>query len=180
MVNEPPPPRPALSGLKGKTTVKIPKLTDQVTGSTEAPQPEAPAVAPANSLPPPPAATAAPVSVAKLREAWKAFADERRAAGKDSEYHVLNQPITLADDGVTIPLTLTNLLEEDSLNGIKGELLQRLRAQLGNPGITLSATVTREEHQRRPYTPAEKLNYLADKYPAVRELTKRLELDPDF
>ena len=93
---------------------------------------------------------------------------------------MLNQTITLADDGHTIPLTLTNLLEEDTLNALKSDLLQRLRAQLGNPNITLSATVTREEHQRRPYTPAEKLNYLADKYPHVRELTKRLELDPDF
>ena len=170
---------PALSALKNKSTVKIPKLTDQA-----AVLPEAPVAAASLSEPPPPPTSAAtpalPVSLTKLREAWKAFADERRAAGKDSEYHVLNQPITLAEDGVTIPLTLTNLLEEDSLNAIKSELLQRLRAQLGNPNITLSATVTREEHQRRPYTPAEKLNYLADKYPHVRELTKRLELDPDF
>ena len=171
-------PIPALGALKNKSTVKIPKLTDQATAS-----PEPPVAVVSPSAPPPPPASAAPavpVSLTKLREAWKAFADEQRAAGKDSAYHVLNQPITLADDGVTIPLTLTNLLEEDSLNAIKSELLQRLRAQLGNPNITLAATVTREEHQRRPYTPAEKLNYLADKYPHVRELTKRLELDPDF
>ena len=171
-------PIPALSALKNKSTVKIPKLTDQA-----AALPESPVAAASLSEPPPPPASAAPavpVSLTKLREAWKAFADEQRAAGKDSAYHVLNQPITLADDGHTIPLTLTNLLEEDTLNALKSDLLQRLRAQLGNPNITLSATVTREEHQRRPYTPAEKLNYLADKYPHVRELTKRLELDPDF
>lgn len=177
----------ALSALKNKSTVKIPKLTDNATSSVEASQPGAPptevpvAAAPPSEAPPPVAsAPAAPVSLPQLRAAWKAFADERRAAGKDSEYHVLNQPITLAEDGRTIPLTLTNLLEEDSLNAIKSELLQRLRAQLGDPNITLLATVNREEHQRRPYTPAEKLNYLAEKYPQVRELTKRLELDPDF
>ena len=172
-------PVPALSALKNKSTVKIPKLTDQ---AAALPEPSAAAASLSEPPPPPTSVTtpALPVSLTKLREAWKAFADEQRAAGKDSAYHVLNQPITLADDGVTIPLTLTNLLEEDSLNAIKSELLQRLRAQLGNPNITLSATVTREEHQRRPYTPAEKLNYLADKYPHVRELTKRLELDPDF
>ncbi len=172
-------PVPALSALKNKSTVKIPKLTDQ---AAALPEPSAAAASLSEPPPPPTSVTtpALPVSLTKLREAWKAFADEQRAAGKDSAYHVLNQPITLADDGVTIPLTLTNLLEEDSLNAIKSELLQRLRAQLGNPNITLSATVTREEHQRRPYTPAEKLNYLADKYLHVRELTKRLELDPDF
>jgi DNA polymerase-3 subunit gamma/tau len=172
-------PIPALGALKNKSTVKIPKLTDQ---GAALPEPSV-AVASLSEPPPSPMSVAAPallVSLAKLREAWKAFADEQRAAGKDSAYHVLNQPITLADDGVTVPLTLTNLLEEDSLNAIKAELLQRLRAQLGNPNITLSATVRREEHQRRPYTPAEKLNYLANKYPHVRELTKRLELDPDF
>ncbi len=182
---------PALSALKNKSTVKIPKLMDNASPAEADPvvtsQPSAPqsketiAIAPPSEAPSSVTATAvAPISLTKLREAWKAFADERRAAGKDSEYHVLNQPITLADDGVTIPLTLTNLLEEDSLNGVKSELLQRLRAQLGNPSITLSATVNREEHQRRPYTPAEKLNYLAEKYPQVRELTQRLELDPDF
>ena len=171
---------PALGALKNKSTVKIPKLTDDAVTPTEVSPVEVPAAAPpveATSAAPVPAT---PVSLDKLRAAWKAFADERRAAGKDSEYHVLNQPITLADDGVTIPLTLTNLLEEDSLNGVKAELLQRLRAQLGNPNLTLSATVNREEHQRRPYTPAEKLNFLADKYPHVRELARRLELDPDF
>ncbi|MGB3777963.1 MAG: DNA polymerase III subunit gamma/tau [Tunicatimonas sp.] len=175
-------PTPALSALKNKSTVKIPKLTDSAASSAEAlPAETSTTVAPPSQASPlAPAAPVTPISLPKLREAWKAFADERRAAGKDSEYHVLNQPITLADDGRTIPLTLTNILEEDSLNGVKAELLQRLRAQLGNPNITLSATVKREEHQRRPYTPAEKLNYLTDKYPQVRELTKRLELDPDF
>ncbi len=175
-------PTPALSALKNKSTVKIPKLTDSAAPSAEVlPAETSTTVAPPSQASPlATAAPATPISLPELREAWKAFADERRAAGKDSEYHVLNQPITLADDGRTIPLTLTNILEEDSLNGVKAELLQRLRAQLGNPNITLSATVKREEHQRRPYTPAEKLNYLADKYPQVRELTKRLELDPDF
>lgn len=174
-------PVPALSALKNKSTVKIPKLTDNTPPLVEESPTETFAAAPPSETPPlATSAPAIPISLIQLRAAWKAFADERRAAGKDSVYHVLNQPITLADDGVTIPLTLTNLLEEDSLNGIKSELLQRLRAQLGNPNITLLATVNREEHQRRPYTPAEKLNFLADKYPHVRELTKRLELDPDF
>ena len=172
---------PTLSALKGKSTIKIPKVEDTASPSPETtpnPDDEVSEVAPP---PPTPVATAqSPISLTRLREEWKAFAEERRAAGRDSEYSVLNQPIDLKEDGLTIPLTLMSPLQEDSLNAIKPELLQRLRGKLGNSGLTLAVTVNREEHRRRPYTPAEKLKYLADKYPNVRELTRRLELDPDF
>ena len=170
---------PSLNTLKSKSTVKIPQLSD--TPPPEAPPPTdddaSETMHPASA-----AVTEAQssVSLSRLREEWQAFAEERRAAGRDSEYIVLNQSITLREDGVTIPLTLMSPLQEDALNAMKPELLQRLRHRLGNAGLTLEVTLNREEHQRRPYTPAEKLRYLADKYPDVRELTRRLELDPDF
>ena len=176
---EPPKPSPALNALKHKSTVRIPKLGDM----PPAPQDTSPTHEPSHEDEPPasPAsATQSPVSLGQLQEEWKAFANERRAAGKDSEYIALNHPIRLEEDGFTIPITLMSPLQEDSLNGVKAELLQRLRKRLNNSNITLNVTLNREEHQRRPYTPTEKLNYLAKKYPNVRELAERLALDPDF
>lgn len=169
---------PPLNTLKSKSTVRIPKLSDAATPAAEV----SPAREPRDEPPLPPTATAnqTPVSLSRLREEWKAFAQERQAAGRDSEYIALNHPIHLEEDGVTIPITLVSPLQEDSLNAIKSELLQRLRKRLDNSGLTLRVTLNREEHQRRPYTPTEKLNYLAEKYPDVRDLAQRLALDPDF
>ena len=178
--NEPVRPAPALNALKSKTTIKIPKLEDTAVAWPEAASSKD---AVFESAPPPqPSAPASqsPVSLTQLRQEWKAFADERRAMGKDSEYMALNHPIHLNEDGVTIPITLMSPLQEDTLTSVKAELLQRLRKRLDNAAITLEVTLNREEHQRRPYTPAEKLNYLAEKHPYVRELAERLALDPDF
>ena len=172
---------PSLNGLKSKSTIKIPTLDAAAEPPPEAP-PAKEAVSPpaspspSTAAPPPPT----PVSLNQLRDEWKAFAEERRALGKDSEYIALNHSIDLQEDGVTIPITLMSPLQEDSLNGVKAELLQRLRKRLNNAGLTIAITLNREEHQRRPYTPAEKLNYLAKKHPHVRELAERLALDPDF
>lgn len=170
------PATPSLNALKSKSTIKIPTLNDTAPPAPEPASSENIAPEPTTSNP----TSQSPVSLTQLREEWNAFAQERRALGKDSEYIALNHPIHLKDDGVTIPITLMSPLQEDSLNAIKPELLQRLRKRLNNAGLTLEVTLNREEHQRRPYTPAEKLNYLAEKHPQVRELAERLALDPDF
>lgn len=121
-----------------------------------------------------------PVSLNQLREVWSAFAKERREAGKEIDYILLNQHIALKEDGVTIPLTFMSPIQEDQLNAIKAELLQRLRHRLRNSSISVEVTIEKEERNRRPYTPTEKLNYLGEKYPLLRELTQRMGLDPDY
>ncbi len=169
------PAAPALGALK--KTIKIPSLSapapvvEEKQDETETP------TAP---TPPPVSGEQAPVSLNRLRDAWRVFANERRAAGKDSDYTVLNQDVDLKEDGRTIVVSLMSSLQEFTLADMKAELLQRLRRELNHPGLTIEVVMNTEAHQRRPYTPAEKLNYLAEKYPMVRELTERLALDPDF
>lgn len=121
-----------------------------------------------------------PLNITQLRNEWAKFAEQRKMLGKESEFMVLNQEVNLNDDGVTIPLKLTNVLQEDLLNSLRPELVQYLRKTLHNHRINVVAKLVREEKQRRLYTPTEKLNYLIEKYPAVRELKDRLGLDPDF
>ncbi len=120
------------------------------------------------------------VDLNQLREEWAKFAEQRKMMGKESEFMVLNQEITLAEDGVTVPLKLTNVLQEDLLTGMRPELLQHLRRTLHNHRINIEAKMVREEKQKRLYTPTEKLNYLIEKYPALQELKDRFGLDPDF
>lgn len=121
-----------------------------------------------------------PVSLARLEEVWQEFIEERRAMGKEIEYVLLNQPIRLEEDGVTIPLMFISPIQEDQFDGVRAELLQHLRRRLDNSQITVKTTVVKEEQDRRPYTPSEKLNYLSEKHPLLRELTQRMGLDPDY
>lgn len=120
------------------------------------------------------------VNTQKLRNEWAAFARQRKMMGKESEFMLLNQEINLADDGVTVPLKLSNVLQEDLLEGVRAELVQHLRKTLHNRRINVVATLVKEEKQRRLYTPTEKLTYLMEKYPALQDLRNRLGLDPDF
>ncbi len=120
------------------------------------------------------------VDMEVLKAVWKDFAEQRRQLGKESEYMMLNQEIALAEDGFTVPVKFSNVLQEDVLNGIRPELVQYLRKALGNRSINVVPNMVREEKQRKLYTPGEKLHYLIEKYPAVQELKEKLGLDPDF
>jgi DNA polymerase-3 subunit gamma/tau len=121
-----------------------------------------------------------PINLTQLREVWEEFTEERRTLGKETEYILLNQTVTLKDDGVTIPLTFMSPIQQDQFDSVRAELLQRLRRRLNNSEINVETTVDVEERNRRPYTPSEKLNYLSEKYPLLQELTQRLGLDPDY
>ena len=158
-----------------KSTIKIPKVD-----ATPSPPPVEKKNEAEAPVAPPPQALDRPIVLEELREKWSKFAEQRKLAGNDSEYLILNQHISLKEDGVTVPLTLMSPLQEDTLNDLKPELLQHLRRTLGNAGLRLEVNIVREQKQRRPYTPAEKFNFLMDKYPQVKELKERLALDPDF
>ncbi len=120
------------------------------------------------------------INLAQLHEEWEKFAEHRKLMGKESEFTLLNQEVSLAEDGVTIPLKLTNVLQEDLLEGVRVSLVQHLRKTLQHHRIRVEGKLVREEKQRKLYTPTEKLNHLIQKYPVLQELKDRLGLDPDF
>lgn len=186
--------RPPASGARGSTpvgngvaprlqsTVRIPKLgqarPQPVRNDNGAPAETETAIV--EEVLPLQTAEDEPISLSQLREVWSEFAEERRAVGKETEYILLNQPVNLNDDGITVPLTFMSPIQQDQFDSVKAELLQRLRRRLKNSQITVETTVETEERNRRPYTPSEKLNYLSEKYPLLQELTKRMGLDPDY
>ncbi|MDF9800303.1 DNA polymerase-3 subunit gamma/tau [Catalinimonas alkaloidigena] len=120
------------------------------------------------------------VELGQLRQEWAKFAEQKKLAGRDSAYMVLNQEVNLQNDGVTIPLKMTNTLQMDVLNEVRVELIQYLRKQLHNSQINVTAELVKDEKQRKLYTASEKLNYLMEKNPQVRVLKEKLGLDPDY
>lgn len=167
-----------LSGLKNKSTPSIPKLHD--IGNASLQEEEKEEVAVVESEPELEDEAVNPVNEADLQKAWKTFAERKKKAGKDSEFTILNQEINLQADGITIPLTITNPLQEDLINNFRRELLQYLRAELGNSQLRLDVQMIKETAKKRLYTPREKFNYLLEKYPDLQNLKDRLGLDPDF
>ena len=180
--------RPPPSGMQGtsvgqlQSTVRIPKLGQTLPKSSSNGNGHTAetieVVEPETIVMEPPADQA--FSLDALREVWQEFVDERRQAKKEIEYQLLNRPVNVEVDGVTIPLTFISPIQEDQFNAVRAELLQRLRRQLNNFQINITTKIEREDRNRRPYTPSEKLNYLSEKYPLLRELTQRMGLDPDY
>jgi DNA polymerase-3 subunit gamma/tau len=146
-------------------------------GGTDAPKANTSQVA--SSAPPPPQKQAE-LSQQALEIAWKAFANQRLAETNNAnENVVLNRAVKL--EGTTIQLALENQLQEGDLTTMKGPLLEYLRRYFDEPALSLSHRIMEaDDAQRRPYTPQEKLNYLAAKNPAVKALQERLGLDVNF
>jgi len=121
-----------------------------------------------------------PFLIKDLQNVWKEFASLRRKKGKAQEQHIFVQPFILNPDGFTITLELNNSLQTDILEEIKSDLVQFLRNKLQNDLIVLESTLKKENGKKMLYTNQEKLNYMADKNPAVADLQNKLGLDPDY
>ncbi|MEM6846231.1 MAG: DNA polymerase III subunit gamma/tau [Bacteroidota bacterium] len=170
------------SGGKLQSTVRIPKLgqtlSETLSNGNGHPTEAVEVAEPDHAVLEPSADKS--FSLSELTEIWNEFTEERRDMGKETEYVLLKQPLALEEDGVTIPLTFISPIQQDQFDAVRAELLQRLRHRLNNSQINIITKVEKEDRNRRPYTPSEKLNYLSEKYPLLRELTQRMGLDPDY
>lgn len=102
-----------------------------------------------------------------------------KTKGRDREYNTLNQEIRI-DDDLTIHLLLPNSFQALTIEGLQQELLTHLRTKFNNGSIKLVTEVEKFEEKKLIYTNSEKFEYLAEKYPELRKLKARLDLDTDF
>lgn len=91
---------------------------------------------------------------------------------------LMNQPYEFGQDNIL--LSLTSPLQEDLVNEFRTEIVQHLRSRLKNSNLSISTKLVKPEEKKMIYTPQEKFNYLAEKYPTLITLRDRLGLDPDF
>ena len=108
---------------------------------------------------------------------WKTYADERKKAGRDLEYLILNQEITL--NGNDIVIKPSNSVQEQMLDGFRTQLIQFMRSKLRNSTINLSVELDVGTSRRMIYTPMEKFKHLAEKNSALLDLKNRLQLEID-
>jgi DNA polymerase-3 subunit gamma/tau len=99
--------------------------------------------------------------------------------GKDSDYSALNGELIMMDDE-QIKLIIANKFQKVAIENLKQDLLAYLRTELKNNFIKLDLEIRKIEEKELRYTSREKFEYLAEKYPKLRDLQSRLDLDPDF
>lgn len=118
-----------------------------------------------------------PFSADELQAVWQKYAERRKTFQLDVQ--LLSQPFELS--GTDIKLILNNPIQETTFNDLRVELLSFLREQLRNGLVQISYEIRVEEASKKVmYTPREKLDYLTEKNPLVKQLKDRLGLDTDF
>ncbi len=112
----------------------------------------------------------------KVRQAWQDYAEKHK--DQVAEYHLLNQPLTINKNLITV--LLTNPIEEPLLKDIKSDLVTYLRKRLKNSYIQVEGEMQQYSTKRKAYTNKEKFEYLVEKNPLLKELKDKLGLDPDY
>lgn len=120
-----------------------------------------------------------PVTIDQLKAEWNRFAEKLKKEDRDREYNTLNQDVVFHED-LSINLTLPNSFQSLTIEGLQQELLTHLRTTLNNGKIQLVTEVEKIENKKLIYTNSEKFDYLSEKYPDLKELKARFDLDTDF
>ncbi|KXX67253.1 hypothetical protein [Flammeovirga sp. SJP92] len=119
----------------------------------------------------------------QAKKIWTSFADEYRQNGKSKFASILldENEITL-DSQLNIIVEITNTIQNEHLNIVRPELLRQLRTELKNETIEISTKLIQIEESKEPkrlYSPQDKLQFLQEKYPALKTLQQKLGLDFD-
>ncbi|GAA3981992.1 DNA polymerase III subunit gamma/tau [Hymenobacter antarcticus] len=122
----------------------------------------------------------APIDPALLQRVWQELAEERRAQDRMSEFWVLNRSVT-ANTEHNIELAVDNPIQVDQFNEMRVEFLAELRRRTGHPRLTVQPVVAAAAPTaKKLYTASDKFEYLAERFPALREAKQRLGLEADF
>ena len=99
---------------------------------------------------------------------------------KNMEMALLSQPFELR--GQEVVFMLSSGLHEDLFPKLKPELTGALRRKLRHPDVEVTFEITKEVKDpiKNLYTSREKLTYLMEKSPALKELKNRFGLQADF
>ncbi|TPG72433.1 DNA polymerase III subunit gamma/tau [Hymenobacter nivis] len=171
---EPRPAPPSLLNLGPSVGGKLPSLKDFST------RPVAAKAGPALADPLPSSGPVAPVEDALLQRVWREMADERKAQERMSEFTLLNRAVAAGPDH-RIELTVDNPVQEDQFNEMRTEFLVELRRRTGHPRLNVVPVVAQAAPTaRKLYTATDKFEYLAERFPALREAKQRLGLEADF
>ncbi len=171
-----PQPRPNAAGVFGRrpgAASIMPSLKD--VGQAAAPTTTQTVENPASAD-----ASATPIAAEVLNQVWRELVAERLEQERMSEYTLLNRPVE-ADAQHQIELRLDNGVQVGQFNEMRTEFLGELRRRTGHRSLNVNPVVAASTSGvRKLYTSTDKFNYLADKFPALKEAKERLGLETAF
>ena len=164
-------PQAAFAKMPGLSS-KLPSLKNM--GSRAAAGPAA------SAEPAPSSGPVASVDPAVLHRVWTELAEERRTQDRMSEFWVLNRPVAANAEHV-IELAVDNPIQVDQFNEMRVEFLAELRRRTGNARLNVQPVLnTAAPTTKRLYTSTDKFEYLAERFPALRDAKQRLGLEAEF
>lgn len=100
--------------------------------------------------------------------------------GKHMELAVIRQPFHI--EGSSILFLLNGEIQKDIFEQIKPEIRGKLKNSLSYPNLEVTFKINAETSASgtKLYTSSDKLRYLREKSPALKELQKRFGLETDF
>ncbi|WP_210463382.1 DNA polymerase III subunit gamma/tau [Rufibacter roseolus] len=116
----------------------------------------------------------------KLQQLWQQYVDRVKHTDRTLEYTILNREWYFDAEKAEVHLQVENEVQVAEFNSFKPEFLLYLRQALGHNRLQVHIDVVQQENARKLYTSQDKYNYLADLYPALKDLKNRLGLDTDF
>ena len=172
-------------GAAGELLAGVPVLKPRIPGGLRLPgmaDARVPQAAAAEAATPDPGTTFGlePVAPADVATAFTTLAEGFRAQNRMNEYTLFNREFEFDEATLEVRFPVDNTVQLTRFGELKPNLLTRLRTDLRNGRLTVSAYVTQRPQERRLYTDSDKLAYLTEKHPALAELRERLHLEPNF
>ena len=122
---------------------------------------------------------AAEVSKEKVGWALEEIIQGYKQSHRNMEIAVFKQSFELR--GCQVHFSLHGELQQDIFEKCKPEINRLLKQKLKHPEVEVTCEVKQEEESgKNLYTSTDKLNYLLEKSPAMKELQKRFGLETDF
>ena len=121
-----------------------------------------------------------PLNLDTIKGVFEEILEDFKKDHKNMEMALLNQPFELRNREVVF--MLSSGVHEDLFPKLKPELTGILRRKLRQPDVEVTFEITEQavDPLKNLYTSREKLTYLMEKSPALKELKKRFGLEADF
>ncbi len=116
----------------------------------------------------------------EIQEVLDKLIQEFKEMGNNMEISVIRQPFEIS--GEKIIFLLNGEIQKDIFVKLRPELTGRLRRSLQNRNVEVSFQINPQpvSTASKLYTSTDKLLYLREKSPALKELQKRFGLETDF
>ena len=123
---------------------------------------------------------ATPFSQQQLDELWITYVSNHIDKKNRSLYLTLNSRVPELKDNFILEFPVENKIQKQQIEQVSLDLVNYLRERLNNFSILLESPVSEVEKEKTYYSAEERYKYLAEKFPIIEKLRKKLDLDIDY